>query len=413
MRDGSGKVLAIYENEVLDELVIYGSSRIGSYNGKTAKGKRTLGNKKYELSNHLGNVLSVISDNKIGIDTDTDLVADYYEPYIVSESDYYPFGMQMANRSFQNEEYLFAFQGQESNEELGTVHYKYREADIITGRFWSVDPLAFEYAYNSPFAFSENRVIDGVELEGREFLGMGWVVQGLADGLAKLEMKRAAGFVETYGHGLFIDPAYITYQKVKNISEDQSAWNVTKQLDPTGITSIPDVVETVEKAVDGDERAQGQVVGMVVVAAGGAKAVKAAKASSYPTKPKTQQFIKNRAPGTQKKVPGSRFVDRQVKVKNGKVVDKDGNPYTSPHEENFIIDMDGNLKVGIGHDFLAGGFRGAKMAGSGKIVNGKFTEVNNQTGHFQTNSTQLNTGVKMLKEIGVANKNTKVVDLSN
>ena len=62
VRDGSGNVLAIYENEVLDELVIYGSSRLGSYNGKTLEGKRTLGNKKYELSNHLGNVLSVISD---------------------------------------------------------------------------------------------------------------------------------------------------------------------------------------------------------------------------------------------------------------------------------------------------------------------------------------------------------------
>ena len=160
--------MATYENKIAKEFVIYGSSRLGIYNGATSEGKRTLGNKKYELSNHLGNVLSVISDNKIGIDSDADLVADVYEPYVVSESDYYPFGMQMSSRSFQNEEYLFAFQGQETNEEIGTVHYKYREADIITGRFWSVDPLAFEYAYNSPFAFSENSTISFVELEGLE-----------------------------------------------------------------------------------------------------------------------------------------------------------------------------------------------------------------------------------------------------
>jgi len=149
---------------------------------------------------------------------------------------------------------------------------------------------------------------------------------------------------------------------------------------------------------------------------GGAKGGKGAikKITRYPIKPKTQQFIKNKAPGSQKKVPGSRFVDRKVKVKNGKVLDKNGNPYTSPKlsEENFVIDMDGNLKVGIGHDYLSGGARGAKMAGSGKIVDGKFIEINNQTGHFQTNSTQLATGVKMLKEIGVANKYTKVVDIS-
>ena len=160
--------MATYENEIAKEFVIYGSSRLGIYNGSTSEGKRTLGNKKYELSNHLGNVLSVISDNKIGIDNTADLIADIYEPYVVSESDYYPFGMAMQDRSFQNEEYLFAFQGQETNEELGTVHYKYREADIITGRFWSVDPLAFQYAYNSPFAFSENVVIHAIELEGLE-----------------------------------------------------------------------------------------------------------------------------------------------------------------------------------------------------------------------------------------------------
>lgn len=41
-----------------------------------------------------------------------------------------------------------------------------------------MDPLAEEYAYQSPYNFSENRVIDGVELEGAERLSVhtpGWV----------------------------------------------------------------------------------------------------------------------------------------------------------------------------------------------------------------------------------------------
>ncbi len=41
--------------------------------------------------------------------------------------------------------------------------------DPRLGRFFSVDPLAADYAYNSPYAFSENRVMDGVELEGLEW----------------------------------------------------------------------------------------------------------------------------------------------------------------------------------------------------------------------------------------------------
>ena len=40
--------------------------------------------------------------------------------------------------------------------------------DPRVGRFFAVDPLFRKYPYNSPYAFSENRVIDGIELEGLE-----------------------------------------------------------------------------------------------------------------------------------------------------------------------------------------------------------------------------------------------------
>jgi len=40
--------------------------------------------------------------------------------------------------------------------------------DPRIGRFFAIDPLAPEYPHNSTYAFSENRLIDGVELEGLE-----------------------------------------------------------------------------------------------------------------------------------------------------------------------------------------------------------------------------------------------------
>jgi len=40
--------------------------------------------------------------------------------------------------------------------------------DPRLGRFFAVDPLAPKYPHNSPYAFSENRLLDGVELEGLE-----------------------------------------------------------------------------------------------------------------------------------------------------------------------------------------------------------------------------------------------------
>jgi len=47
-------------------------------------------------------------------------------------------------------------------------HYKYRQHDARLGGFWSVVPLARKYPFYSPYAFSGNRLIDRVELEGLE-----------------------------------------------------------------------------------------------------------------------------------------------------------------------------------------------------------------------------------------------------
>jgi|JI7StandDraft_1071085.scaffolds.fasta_scaffold248543_1 hypothetical protein len=40
--------------------------------------------------------------------------------------------------------------------------------DPRVGRFFAIDPLFKSFPWNSPYAFSENRVIDGFELEGLE-----------------------------------------------------------------------------------------------------------------------------------------------------------------------------------------------------------------------------------------------------
>ncbi len=94
--------------------------------------------------------------------------------HIISNLDYYPFGMEMASRSGNNGNYRYGFQGQEKDDEIkgggNSVNYKFRMHDPRLGRFFAVDPLASKYSYNSPYAFSENRVIDAIELEGAEKL---------------------------------------------------------------------------------------------------------------------------------------------------------------------------------------------------------------------------------------------------
>ncbi|HRE75625.1 MAG TPA: hypothetical protein PK637_17435 [Flavobacteriales bacterium] len=92
------EMMATYK---LKEHHIYGSSRVGMKTDTlemigaimdTSYMTRTLGKKQYEMSNHLGNVLSVVSDKLIPVDDDTDGTTDRYLFEILSAMDYSPFG---------------------------------------------------------------------------------------------------------------------------------------------------------------------------------------------------------------------------------------------------------------------------------------------------------------------------------
>ena len=83
--------------------------------------------------------------------------------------------MEEPGRSYSAEGYRYGFQGQDKEKELWggeASFFKYRISDNRLGRFFSVDPLSSKFPWNSSYAFSENRVIDGVELEGTEYLSV-------------------------------------------------------------------------------------------------------------------------------------------------------------------------------------------------------------------------------------------------
>ena len=95
---------------------------------------------------------------------------------LLSEQDYYPGGMVMPERVFNNAMYRFGFGNQEDDNEISgrgnSYNYSFRMYDPRLIRFKSVDPAAFDYPWNSPYAFAENRLIDGIDLEGLEYYNM-------------------------------------------------------------------------------------------------------------------------------------------------------------------------------------------------------------------------------------------------
>src|SRR5690606_32943046 len=115
--DANGQVMAVYNYDLnedeykLNERHLYGAERLGvnseevtiyqggNFTSYTHKEEDVVhrdqrGNKRYELTNHLGNVLAVINDREMWNATDGN-----YDPVLLSWSDYYAFGMTMPGRN--------------------------------------------------------------------------------------------------------------------------------------------------------------------------------------------------------------------------------------------------------------------------------------------------------------------------
>ncbi len=176
-RDAQGNPLAIYSDNggsqiYWKEQQLYGSSRLGMWMPEMVVNGGTIGNAatlwgqtnlmRYELSNHLGNVMATISDTKTGS------AATVY-----SAMDYAPFGMQMVGRKWSlSGGYRYGFNGKENDNEIkgegNQQDYGFRIYDPRIAKFLSVDPITKQYPELTPYQFASNRPIDAIDLDGAE-----------------------------------------------------------------------------------------------------------------------------------------------------------------------------------------------------------------------------------------------------
>ncbi|MEA1980488.1 MAG: NlpC/P60 family protein [candidate division Zixibacteria bacterium] len=117
--------------------------------------------RKRALSEHLGNVLSTVTDRKLPIDLSANQQVDYFNADIAGANDYYPFGMLQVNRGYSLAEYRFGFNGQEMVNEISGTGNSYTahfwQYDPRLGRRWNMDPKLD--AWESPYvAFANNPI---------------------------------------------------------------------------------------------------------------------------------------------------------------------------------------------------------------------------------------------------------------
>ncbi len=126
----------------------------------------------------------------------------YYAAEIISANDYYPFGMDLVNRTWNSIGYRYGFNGKEMDNDIygrGNIYdYGFRIYNPRIGKFLSVDPLSPKYPWYTPYQFAGNKPIAAIDLDGAEelwrtILGEGIIAPILRSRYAK---EVAQGFYE-------------------------------------------------------------------------------------------------------------------------------------------------------------------------------------------------------------------------
>jgi len=185
---------------------------------------------------------------------------------------------------------LKTYQGQEFTEDLGlnTHEWKYRVSDPAIGRFWQIDPLAEDYTYNSTYAFQENKLGIGIELEGAEVLE--WASSVVTKAVDYVEQNypdnsTAQRYVGAMRTGLGMTPQGMIEGYVESASgsvqkmQDGDVTGLVELALPVG-KNLVDTGKTVQAAANGDEQAQGAVGMMAATALLSRGAGRAPKSSS-------------------------------------------------------------------------------------------------------------------------------------
>ncbi|MEL7123945.1 MAG: RHS repeat-associated core domain-containing protein, partial [Bacteroidota bacterium] len=148
-----------YTNNQLE--AIYHSEGRVYYEGTTSRYE-------YNITDHLGNVRLTFTDK--GGDGFVDMTNDPNTNDVLSESHYYPFGMQMQGPWISNQGRAtdYRYNGKELNRDFGLNWHDYgaRWYDASIGRFGVIDRFAEKYYHMSGYGYAAGNPIKYIDVNG-------------------------------------------------------------------------------------------------------------------------------------------------------------------------------------------------------------------------------------------------------
>ncbi len=250
VHDAQGNVMAIYrytpagedpESLQATERVIYGSERLGAdlqtqeLLGVEEPATPVTGNLRYELKDHLGNVVAVVSDLLLDVDHDEDEEVDYHQAEVWSLQDYEPFGSLLPGRNYSSSSYDYGFNGKRKDDEIhgatGTSYdFGARLYDPRVGRWLSLDPDRGRYPSHSPYSFAINSPLWVMDPDGK------WVFFFNKDEAEKAAADLNRLYAKQYG----VSNAFTTVTKDITVKAKNPAYGF---LDWIGIGDEPEFIE--------------------------------------------------------------------------------------------------------------------------------------------------------------------------
>jgi RHS repeat-associated protein len=237
--------------------------KVYAKNNATTNYSRIIGEKSYELNDHLGNfndtwVLSsktlsginpvrnlseatgirvVISDRKYLADRDDNdniSTGDNFVPEVLSANEYGAFGNLLNGRGFSQRDYSRGFNGMLKDDEIkgSGNHYtsEWRQYDPRIGRFMSLDPAMKKYASWNPYSFSFNNPIYYSDPNGDD------PITALVEALTSFGIDIGLDFITTW----LIEGKSVT-KSIESIGWWSASWGAFKTY-ITSTVSVPGAV---------------------------------------------------------------------------------------------------------------------------------------------------------------------------